>query len=99
LLVYDDEVKKQLLGLASLMIIQELGLESNTALITYLVVDAESRSTGIGKQLENACNDIALERNCCRIQLHCSSTRLRAHTFYESLGYKEYPKYFLKVVG
>jgi GNAT superfamily N-acetyltransferase len=99
LLVYDDEVKKQLLGLASLTIIQELGLERNTALITYLVVAEESRGTGIGKQLENACHDIALQRNCCRIQLHCSSTRLRAHQFYESLGYKEYPKFYLKAIG
>jgi GNAT superfamily N-acetyltransferase len=98
ILVYEDDQQKKLQGLAALMIIPELGLELNTAIITYLVVASASRGSGIGKQLEYACNDIARQRNCCRIQLHCSSTRLRAHTFYESLGYKEYPKYYMKPI-
>lgn len=93
-----DDNNGALDGLAALFILPELGLEGNTALITYLVVKASSRSQGIGEKLEQECYSIAKERNCCRIQLHCSARRLMAHKFYEKLGYIESPKYYSKKI-
>jgi GNAT superfamily N-acetyltransferase len=96
--LFVDENNDVLDGLASVLIIPELGLNRNTALITYLVVSTSSRSKGIGKKLEQECYRLAKEKNCARIQLHCSATRIRAHKFYESLGYEESPKYFSKLI-
>src|SRR5690349_9711396 len=91
-----DENHETLQGLAALVIVNELGLNGNTALITYIVVQANCRSTGIGEKLEQECCRIAKERNCIRIQLHCAATRTKAHKFYEKQGYNESPKYFSK---
>jgi N-acetylglutamate synthase-like GNAT family acetyltransferase len=88
----DDDV----IGLASAQIILELGLEKDTMLITYLVVNDQYRSLGVGRKLEQHCCDLAISNNCGRIQLHCSKRRTRAHDFYQSLGYAESPKYFSK---
>ena len=86
-------------GFIAMYIIPELGLNYDTALITYLVVNDNKRGEGIGKHLEAACIAIAKNRGCGRIQLHCSSKRTAAHRFYESLGYQEWPKYFSKFIN
>lgn len=94
LLVY--EVSGGLAGVASLHIIPELGLPSDTAILRYLVVSARNRGQGIGKRLEERCCEIAQRRGCGRIQLHCSARRERAHQFYKAQGYIESPKWFTK---
>jgi len=79
-------------GLASLQIIPEPGLSTDTAILRYLVVSDRSRGQGVGKQLEERCSEIAKRRGCGRIQLHCSERRDQAHAFYERQGYAESPK-------
>ncbi len=94
LLVYEES--GGLVGLASLHIIPELALASDTAILRYLVVSKRSRGQGIGQQLEERCCEIAKRRACGRIQLHCAERRTEAHLFYERLGYQEWPKWFVK---
>ncbi len=97
--LYVYENNEILEGLVSLFIVPELGLNGNTALITYLIVTTNSRSTGIGKILEEQCCIVAKERNCARIQLHCAANRIRAHKFYQDINYTESPKYFSKKIS
>ncbi len=93
ILIYEDITVQ---GFISMHILPEIGLKEDTAIITYLVVNNEARSKGIGRELEKACVEIAKEKGCCRIQLHCSIKRTRAHVFYEALDYRESPKYYSK---
>lgn len=96
LIGYTDE--GQLLGFIILHVIFELGLEGNTALIAYLVVDETHRSKGIGERLEKEAILLAKRRDCVRMQLHCSEHRIKAHKFYERIGYTKYPEYFSKAI-
>lgn len=66
------------------------------ALISALVIDESSRGAGIGQQLLIAAEFTALEKKCSQIELSSSEKRIRAHKFYESNGYKEVRKRFLK---
>lgn len=93
LVVYEDtEVE----AVMSVHFIPQLPLQGDFAIISYLVVDENSRSNGIGKKLEAYCVAQAKDRGCKRIQLHSSLKRTGAHRFYEREGYIEYPKYFTK---
>jgi GNAT superfamily N-acetyltransferase len=94
--VFVYEYNEDVIGLLTCQVIMELGLEKNTMLITYLVVNEQYRGIGAGRRLEQHCCDLATAKGCGRIQLHCSVRRTRAHNFYKSLGYTESPKYFTK---
>jgi GNAT superfamily N-acetyltransferase len=64
--------------------------------ICYFCVAAVARSQGIGALLEAKANEIAKQRGCTRIELHCHQRRNDAHRFYQRLGYQQSPKYFFK---
>ncbi|WP_445487475.1 GNAT family N-acetyltransferase [Niallia sp. 03133] len=94
LLVYEQNGK--VAALISLHFIPQLALKGDFARISYFVVDKIWRNQNIGKKVEEYIIDLAKSRNCDRIEVHCHSRRERAHRFYESQGYKESPKYFMK---
>jgi GNAT superfamily N-acetyltransferase len=58
-----------------------------TAQIMGLVVDAEARSAGIGRELLRAAETWAAERGCQRVVVGTRVTRERAHRFYAREGY------------
>jgi GNAT superfamily N-acetyltransferase len=93
------EIGGELAGFSSLHIIPELGLPFDTAILRYLVVRDLGRGQGVGRMLEQRCCEIARQRSCGRIQLHCGEQRGRAHGFYRGLGYEESPKWFTKGLG
>ncbi len=66
------------------------------AVISALVVDAQWRSQGAGAALVGAAERAAARRGCAHVELSCSARRTRAHAFYESMGYGEVRKRFLK---
>lgn len=57
--------------------------------IENVVVSSRSRRQGLGKQLMNAMEEIAHERNCYYIILVSGEQRKEAHVFYEELGYRD----------
>jgi len=59
------------------------------AAINGLVVDEHHRSSGIGAALVEAAERWAREHGAAAIMVRSRSTRLRAHRFYERLGYLE----------
>ena len=76
--------------------VPQVAVEGGFARISYLCVDKEMRSKGLGKRLEREACRLAAERGCDRIELHCHARRTEAHGFYARLGYTESPKYFVK---
>ncbi|MBZ9579574.1 GNAT family N-acetyltransferase [Klebsiella quasivariicola] len=66
------------------------------ALISALVIEEASRGSGIGRQLLHAAERLARDKQCAQIELSSSEKRIRAHQFYESNGYKEVRKRFVK---
>jgi N-acetylglutamate synthase-like GNAT family acetyltransferase len=94
LLVY--EYDKKVVALISIHFIPQLALKGDFARISYLAVDNEFRSKGIGHELEDYCVSLAKDRKCDRIEVHCHSRRLDAHRFYYRQKFIESPKYFIK---
>ncbi|HIB8179837.1 TPA: GNAT family N-acetyltransferase [Elizabethkingia anophelis] len=95
-LVVIENGNEQVFGFISIHIIPQIALEGDFARISYFAVDENYRSMGAGKMLEEYCVQVATERNCDRIELHCHSRREKAHLFYYRQGYKESQKYLMK---
>ncbi len=62
---------------------------SALACINGLVVDEDRRSEGIGAALVAAAEAWARDRGATKIMVRSRSTRMRAHRFYERIGYVE----------
>ncbi|NQX52666.1 GNAT family N-acetyltransferase [Pedobacter panaciterrae] len=90
------ELEGKVLGFLSLHFIPQIAFEADYAVISYFVVDDNSRSLGIGKALEERCTALAIERKCKRIMVHSNARRTDAHRFYLRQGFVEYPKDFVK---
>jgi N-acetylglutamate synthase-like GNAT family acetyltransferase len=83
-------------GFMSVHFIPQMAFDEEYAVISYLIVDQETRSRGVGKILEEYAVKIAVERRCRRIYLHSNVRRTDAHRFYLRQGYEEYAKAFIK---
>jgi GNAT superfamily N-acetyltransferase len=88
----------QVLGVISLHFIPQIALAGDFCRISYLCVDGTARSRGVGAMLEQRAVELACERGCDRIELHCHSRREEAHRFYFRQGYEESPKYLMKML-
>lgn len=93
ILVYEQDDK--VIGFIDLHFIPQLPL-NDFAHITYFCVDANTRSSGVGAVLLERAEQLAKERHCDRIFLHCNERRVNAHRFYERNGYVDSPKYYVK---
>lgn len=96
MIVYERD--GEVVGFMALDLIVQIGLAGDFARISYFVVDATVRNTGIGNVMEEYCTKWAGDRMCDRIEVHCSDHRVGAHQFYRAHGYSESPKYFIKEV-
>lgn len=97
--VYVYEMNSHIVGFIAIDIALQIGLEGDILRINYLAVDPKYRNQGIGKELEEYVNAIAVQKNCDRIEVHCHERRTQAHAFYERQGYTESPKYFIKAIA
>lgn len=93
-LVYEEN--KTVIGFISFHFIPQVTMNGNYALISYLVVDDQVRSKGVGAALEAYCTALAIEKRCKRILVHSNARREDAHRFYLKQGYSEYQKAFVK---
>ena len=94
LFVYEKD--GSVVGFMVLEFLPQLGLKGDIARIGYFAVDEKYRSAGIGKEMEEHCEKLAVERKCDRIEVHCHERRKDAHRFYFRQGYSESPKYLMK---
>lgn len=96
LLVYELEGKVVAFMVLELLI--QLGLQGDIARIGYFSVDHHCQSMGIGREMEQYAEQLAREKNCDRIEVHCHERRKDAHRFYYRQGYVESPKYLMKLL-
>lgn len=96
ILVY--ELNGAVAGFIAFDFIPQLTTRGDFARISCFAVDENIRSGGIGNALEEHFTQLATERKCDRIEVHCHSRRVDAHRFYERQGYTESPKYFIKML-
>jgi GNAT superfamily N-acetyltransferase len=94
LLIWEDDAA--ILGFLSLHFIPQIALPGDFARISYFSIDETARGKGIGAQLEEHATQLARERGCELIEVHCHTRRDRAHAFYFRQGYEESPKYLVK---
>jgi GNAT superfamily N-acetyltransferase len=101
----DDEVllvaieDGAVIGIISLHFIPQLALAGDFCRICYFCIKKEYRGKGIGAMLELRTVEMAKERGCDRIEVHCHSRRVDAHRFYYQQGYLESPKYLCKLLN
>lgn len=84
------------LGVISVQFIPQLALANDVCHISYFCVSESARRKGVGGLLEERVSQLAQERGCNRIEVHCDSRRVGAHRFYYRQGYSESPKYLRK---
>lgn len=95
-LVY--ELDNKVVGFIAFDFIPQIVVKGDFMRISCFAVDKNTRSAGVGRQLEDHISQLARERNCDRIEVHCHTRRVDAHRFYERQGYQESPKYFFKSI-
>ena len=96
LLVY--ELETEVVAVMSLHFIPQLALKGDFARISYFSVDKMARNKGIGCEIERYCVQLAKDRKCNRLEVHCHSRRVDAHRFYFRQGFIESPKYLIKML-
>ena len=83
------EIAGRIVGTCHLIIVPPLGHALKPfAVVENVVVDAKTRSSGIGPRLMEAATEIARHHRCYKMALTTNVARLRAHRFYERLGWK-----------
>lgn len=86
----------QVLGFLSLHFIPQLALAGDFARISYFCIAEGERSKGSGQQLLTHAEQLARQRGCDRMEVHCHASRLKANQFYAREGYVESPRYHTK---
>lgn len=61
-----------------------------------VVVDDKYRSLGIGKLMVDTLSQIAIQQRCNVMMLDAYIPNIKAHTFYESLGFEKKGYHFVK---
>ncbi|VUS55442.1 GNAT family N-acetyltransferase [Klebsiella spallanzanii] len=89
-------VEEQLAGVIVLNLIEPMHEKGRWGLISALVVDESYRGAGVGRMLLLEAERIAISLGCTQIELSSSERREQAHKFYQSNGYREVRKRFLK---
>ncbi len=92
-------INNQIVGFCSLTIKNNLWQAGNLGHVDELVVDENIRGQGIGKKLIERITEIAQENSCKKIELDSAFHRRNAHSFYESIGYKNRAYLFSKTLN
>ncbi|UQY45325.1 GNAT family N-acetyltransferase [Erwinia sp. PK3-005] len=97
LLVAED--RQTVLGFLSLHFIPQLALAGDFARISYFCIAEGERSKGVGQHLLSHAEQLARERGCDRMEVHCHESRIKANQFYAREGYSESPRYRSKALA
>ncbi|MGB9097160.1 GNAT family N-acetyltransferase [Erwinia sp.] len=84
------------LGFLSLHFIPQLALAGDFARVSYFCIAEGERSKGAGQQLLQHAEQVAKQRGCDRMEVHCNEHRIKANAFYAREGYSESPRYLIK---
>jgi GNAT superfamily N-acetyltransferase len=78
-------------GTFSLLVVATLSHRGTpSALVEAVVVDANSRGSGVGQAMMRRALDIARTKGCYKLALSSGSHREDAHRFYDNLGFERH---------
>lgn len=98
--VFVVEDNQRIIGTCSLIIIDNLGHKgTNLAVAESMIVCQEYRGQGIGSKLMQFVMEKAKEEHCYKLMLSSNKKRMRAHKFYEQLGFQQHGISFMIEVG
>ncbi|MCU0943235.1 MAG: GNAT family N-acetyltransferase [Hydrogenophaga sp.] len=84
----DSQAPDRVLGSYALLVMHNLAhLGTPSAIAEDVVVDARCRSQGIGREMMDHAVGQARAAGCYKLALSSNRRRVRAHAFYESLGF------------
>ncbi len=80
-----------IVGTYAILAIDNIGhLGAPSALVESVVVDPSLQGRGVGQAMMDHAMLIAREKGCYKLALSSNLKRVRAHAFYEKLGYRRY---------
>jgi GNAT superfamily N-acetyltransferase len=83
-------------GTFSLAVMDNIAhLGKSSGLVEDVVVAKSMRSKGIGKKMMEHALKICKENNCYKMSLSSNLKRIRAHEFYEKLGFEKHGYSFI----
>jgi len=79
----------RIVGTVHLIVVPHLGHGLKPfAIVENVVVTADARSLGVGEAMMDAAAALAIRRGCYKLALTTNVRRMRAHRFYERLGWR-----------
>lgn len=81
----------KVLGSYALLVMHNLAHRGTpSAIVEDVVVDESQRGLGIGRRMMDHAMALAREAGCYKLALSSNLKRIRAHAFYESLGFERH---------
>lgn len=78
-------------GTYAILVMDNIGhVGTPSAVVESVAVDPSRQGGGVGKAMMDHAMMIARDRGCYKLALSSSVKRVRAHAFYEKLGYHRY---------
>jgi GNAT superfamily N-acetyltransferase len=86
--IYVAEQDGRIVGSFALLVMLNLGHRgAPSAIIEDVVVDPTMQGRGVGAQMMHAAMDLSRAKGCYKLVLSSNAKRVRAHAFYENLGF------------
>ena len=89
--IYLAEQGERPVGTFALLIMDNLGhLGTPSAIVEDVVVCADCRGTGIGREMMRFATGLARDKGCYKFFFSSNLNRTEAHHFYEQLGFEKH---------
>ena len=89
--LYVAEQEHEIVGSFALLVMDNLGhLGAPSGIVEDVVVAPARQSAGIGAAMMRFALDHCREKRCYKLVLSSNAKRVRAHAFYESLGFERH---------
>lgn len=94
--LYVAEITGKVVGTFELLVMDNLAHKGQpSGVVEDVIIDAEFRSQGIGRQMMEYAIDVCRKNGCYKMTLSSNLKRERAHQFYENLGFEKHGYSFL----
>jgi GNAT superfamily N-acetyltransferase len=89
--LYVAEQDREVVGTFALLIMDNLGhLGTPSGIVEDVVVAPARQGSGIGQQMMRFALEHCRQKGCYKLVLSSNAKRVRAHAFYESLGFERH---------
>jgi ribosomal protein S18 acetylase RimI-like enzyme len=86
--IYVAEEGGRIVGSFALLVMLNLGhCGAPSVIVEDVVVDPQMQGRGVGAAMMRAAMDLARDKGCYKLVLSSNAKRVRAHAFYERLGF------------